>query len=175
MPVQDNFTYWSDIGEPYFGAEVTYGCFCSFGAHIVFMGNSEHNTRHISTYPFGEKGFPNCGTAEHALDTKKTIVGNDVWIGNYCLIMGGVTIGDGAVIGAGSTVTKDVEPYSVTAGNPAVFKKHRFGLETRDKLMRLRWWYWKIEHIKAVAPILMSNDFDKLFKYATENNLWDNK
>lgn len=56
----------------------------------------------------------------------KTIhVGRDVWIGADSIILGGVKIGDGAIVGAGSVVTKDVEPYTVVAGNPAVVIKKR--------------------------------------------------
>lgn len=47
------------------------------------------------------------------------VIGNDVWIGSRVIILSGVHIGDGSVIGAGSIVTKDVEPYSIVAGNPA--------------------------------------------------------
>lgn len=54
---------------------------------------------------------------------KPIVVENDVWIGARCIIMGGVTIGQGSIVGAGSVVTKDVPPYSLVAGNPAVFKK----------------------------------------------------
>ena len=56
---------------------------------------------------------------------KPVKIGNDVWIGANAVILPGVTIGDGAVIGAGSIVTKDVEPHSIVAGNPAMKIKER--------------------------------------------------
>ena len=46
-------------------------------------------------------------------------IGNDVWIGARCIFLPGVNVGDGSVIGTGSVVTHDVEPYSIVAGNPA--------------------------------------------------------
>ena len=62
---------------------------------------------------------------DQGVTTKKVIIGNDVWIGARVIILPGVTIGDGCVIGAGSIVTKNIPPYSVAAGNPAIVKKTR--------------------------------------------------
>lgn len=56
---------------------------------------------------------------------KPIIIGDDIWIGARCIILGGVTVGNGAVIGAGSVVTKDVQPYAVVAGNPAKMIRDR--------------------------------------------------
>ncbi len=67
-------------------------------------------------------------------------IGNDVWIGNSVLIMGGVKIADGSVIGAGSVVTKDTEPYSISAGVPARVLRYRFDPDTINKLTSVRWW-----------------------------------
>jgi len=56
---------------------------------------------------------------------KPVVIGRDVWIGSHSVILPGVTIGDGAVIGAGSVVTKDIEAFSVAVGNPAKIIKRR--------------------------------------------------
>ncbi len=58
-----------------------------------------------------------------------TKIGSDVWIGYGAIIMGGVTIHDGAIIAAGSVVTKDVEPYTIYGGNPARKLRDRFDNE----------------------------------------------
>lgn len=63
------------------------------------------------------------------------------------LIKGGVTIGNGAVIGARSVVTKDVPPYAVVAGVPAKVIKYRFEQEKIDLLQQLQWWDWDIDRI----------------------------
>jgi acetyltransferase-like isoleucine patch superfamily enzyme len=68
-------------------------------------------------------------------------IGNDVWIGQNAIILPSVArIGDGAVIGAGAVVTKDVEPYSIVVGNPARLLRYRFSQETIVKLQESRWW-----------------------------------
>ncbi|QFT08590.1 Putative acetyltransferase [Vibrio sp. THAF190c] len=53
------------------------------------------------------------------------VIENDVWLGASCIILTGVTIGEGAIIAAGSVVTKSVEPYSIVGGNPAKLIKKR--------------------------------------------------
>ena len=68
------------------------------------------------------------------------VIGNDVWIGYGVTVMNGVNIGDGAVIAAGSVVTKDVEPYSIVGGNPAKLIRPRFDDKVVEKLIKLRWW-----------------------------------
>lgn len=69
-------------------------------------------------------------------------IGNDVWIGCSVIVMPGVSIGDGAVVGAGAIVTKDVEPYAVVSGVPARLMRYRFDRETIDALESLSWWDW---------------------------------
>lgn len=64
---------------------------------------------------------------DQAWDTKrnKVVIGDDVWIGSHAQIMPGVTIGNGAIIAAGATVTKDVEPYAIMLGSPAKLFRYR--------------------------------------------------
>ena len=81
-------------------------------------------------------------------------MGNDVWIGQNATILPGVHIGDGAVIGANAVVAKDVPPYAVVVGNPAVIKKYRFDQETINLLLELKWWDKDIEVIKKLIPLL---------------------
>lgn len=84
-------------------------------------------------------------------DSLETIIGNDVWIGQSTLIKQGITIGDGAVIGMGSVVTRDVEPYSVVAGNPAKQIKKRFDDTTIAELLQVKWWDLSEEDIEKYA------------------------
>jgi serine acetyltransferase len=68
-----------------------------------------------------------------------------------------VHIGDGAIIGAFSVVTKNVEPYTIVAGNPAKVIRKRFDQDTIDELLRIKWWDWGIQKIKDNMPLLLSN------------------
>ena len=76
------------------------------------------------------------------------VVGNDVWIGYEAVILSGVTIGDGAIIGARAVVTKDVLPYTIVAGVPARPIRKRFDEETIARLEQLRWWDWPEDEIR---------------------------
>jgi acetyltransferase-like isoleucine patch superfamily enzyme len=75
-------------------------------------------------------------------DSLPIVIGNDVWIGKGVKILGGVTIGDGAIVGAWSVVAKDVEPFSVVVGNPARVVRMRFTPEQIEKLNKIKWWEW---------------------------------
>jgi acetyltransferase-like isoleucine patch superfamily enzyme len=68
------------------------------------------------------------------------VIGNDVWIARGAIVLRGVTIGDGAVIGAGAVVTRDVPPFTVVAGNPAVVIRERFSKDRVAQIMAMQWW-----------------------------------
>lgn len=86
------------------------------------------------------------------------VIGNDVWLGRECVIMPGVTIGDGAIVAAYSVVTKDVEPYSVVGGNPAHFIKKRFDDELISLLLQWQWWDLEGEKLFENLSILVNPD-----------------
>lgn len=96
-------------------------------------------------------------------------IGNDVWVASRAILVPGVNIGDGAVIGAGSVVTKDVEPYSLVAGAPAIHKKYRFSDHIRKQLLEIKWWNWTEEKIQRnkqffVTDLTKVNDLYRLVK-----------
>ena len=118
------------------------GAFCSVAANVSIGGGS-HAMEYVSTSPIFNEGGNVFGKNLAKLPYspyKKTKIGNDVWIGNRAIILQGVTVGNGAVIGAGSVVTKDVPPYAVVAGNPARLIRYRFDETTVEKLENSRWW-----------------------------------
>ena len=98
-----------------------------------------------------------------AWDNKGDIViGNDVWIGYEAVILAGVTVGDGAVIGARAVVTKDVPPYTIVGGVPAKQIRKRFPKETISGLLALKWWDWPKERIAQNISAIQSGRLDLL-------------
>jgi len=125
---------------------VTYiGKYCSIAPEVTFQSIG-HNTRQpsISGYFYKE----NFDTLLLGRPEKPIQIENDVWIGTRAIILSGVTIGNGAIIGAGAVVTKDVEPYSISVGNPAQHKKWRFPENIRKQLLEIKWWDWSMEKIR---------------------------
>jgi acetyltransferase-like isoleucine patch superfamily enzyme len=147
-------------------ANLTVGKFCSIakGCKVILGGN--HRGDWLSTYPFSQLFPDSPDIPDYQVSKGDVVIGNDVWIGSDVTILSGVTIGDGAIIGAGSVVTKDVEPYSVTCGNPAMFKKYRFSITTIHELLKLKWWDWPEDKIREAIPFLMSGDIEKLLSLA---------
>ena len=93
---------------------------------------------------------------------KQSIIGNDLWIGYGVTILGGVKIGNGAVIGASAVVAKDIPPYAIAVGNPARVVKYRFDEKTIRKLLAVKWWNWDLEKIADNFPLM--NDPEKFLE-----------
>ena len=98
-----------------------------------------------------------------AWDNKGDIViGNDVWIGYEAVIMAGVHIGDGAIIGTRTVVTKDVPPYTIVGGIPAKEIRKRFSPDITEQMQTLKWWDWPVDKIREFLPYLKDGRWDKL-------------
>jgi acetyltransferase-like isoleucine patch superfamily enzyme len=110
----------------YWGAEnekLTIGNYVSISSGVKFLLGGNHRYDTFSTYPFKVKVL---GHQKEAWSKGEIIVDDDVWIGMDAMILSGVTIGKGAVVAAGSIVTKDVPPFAIVGGNPAKLIKYRF-------------------------------------------------
>ena len=172
-----DFTYFSDDENPedferhithfydFYNDKLIIGKFCQIAKGVTFMMNgANHKMNAFSTYPFYI--FEGWGTEIPQINEFSlkgdTIIGNDVWIGEYSTILPGVKIGDGAIIGTRSVVASDVEPYTVVCGNPAKQIRKRFDKGTIDFLLNLKWWNWSVEKIKQNIDILSNADIKKL-------------
>jgi acetyltransferase-like isoleucine patch superfamily enzyme len=121
------------------------GMFCSVGQDAI-IGPNHHEMDLISTssaiYKFStpldfirDKRIADSYKIKSSHNCRKTRVGNDVWVGARAIILSGVTIGDGAVVGAGTIVTKDIPPYAIVAGNPAMIIRYRFSEQVIKKIL----------------------------------------
>ena len=87
-----------------------------------------------------------------------------LWIGQESLILSGVTIGNGAVIGARTTVVRDVAPYSITAGCPGTHRRYRVDESQIESLQQIAWWDWPMERIQQAFPLLLSDRVEEFIK-----------
>ncbi|MFT6066242.1 MAG: virginiamycin A acetyltransferase [Paraglaciecola sp.] len=147
------------------GDKLIIGKFCMIASGVKFiMNGANHLTDSLSAYPFAVFG----NGWENAMEGKKypnkgnIIIGNDVWIGYNATIMAGVKIGDGAIIATNSTVVKDVKPYTIVGGNPAMEIKKRFPKLTIEKLLELKWWDWDLEKITKNIQNLTDHKIENL-------------
>ena len=172
-----DYTYYDDFEDvanfeknvkyhfDFIGDKLIIGKFCMIASNPTFiMNGANHLTDAISTYPFAifGNGWEEAMKGKTYPQKGDIRIGNDVWIGYNVTIMSGVTIGDGAIIATNSTVTRDVAPYSIVGGNPAIEIKKRFSEEKIRQLLELQWWNWSLDKITANLPYLTGNDVDLL-------------
>lgn len=169
-----NFTY---IGKNCNITKADIGRYCSI-ANNVSIGQGEHDLARISTSSI----FYN--SSYEKLTQEDCVIGNDVWIGTDTVILRGVKIGDGAVIGANSVVTKDVPSFAIVVGSPAKIIRYRFDEETQEKVISSKWWDNELEGGKVnnrkVGKVMKASfliDFNlgnKIFDIADKNINRDN-
>ena len=168
--LEDYASYLAPYLFPLSKDSLIIGKFVQIAHGVRFITSSaNHKMSGFSTYPFNTFMMTPQTTSEDitamfedAQNRGDTVVGNDVWIGMNAMIMPGVKIGDGAIVGANSVVTKDVAPYTVVAGNPAKLIKKRFDEHTTTTLLNIKWWDWSIEKIEKNIDVITSNDLDAL-------------
>lgn len=140
------------------GATLKIGKFCSIAGGVTIYIGAEHRSEWVTNYTFNQ--FPVFAKGGMTKTKGDVIIGNDVWLGDNALILSGVTIGDGAVVGARAVVTKNVKPYEIVAGNPAKHIRFRFSEEQISELMKIRWWDWDISKIEQNFDLILSENID---------------
>lgn len=118
------------------------GKFCSIASYCA-IGGGDHPIDWVSTSPLFYSGKSSLGinlSHKEFCGNSKVVIKNDVWIGENCFINSGVSIGNGAIIGAHSVVTKDIPDYAIAVGSPARVIKYRFNNDIIEKLNEIKWW-----------------------------------
>lgn len=136
------------------------GNFCSIGQGVKLGGLGRHPL-HVSTHPAffqasqGPSGF-------HVIpgfrDFEPVVIGHDVWIGDRVMVLGGVTVGTGAILAAGAVVVRDVEPYTIVGGVPAKVIGRRLTEELVGPMLKSEWWGWHSSRLHQFAPLIASAD-----------------
>lgn len=129
------------------------------------MNGANHRMNSVTTYPFNimGNGWEISTPSLCDLPIKgDTVIGNDVWFGQNVTVMPGIHIGDGCIIGANTTVAKDIPPYSVAAGNPCRVIRKRFDDKMIEFLLKLKWWDCSPEKIFKNLDVLCSHDIEKI-------------
>ncbi len=151
-------------------SEVTIGNFVSIGPGVVIIPSMGHipkkgyEHKRVSTFPIStlDKNF---WKPEYTLPSKGDFVkiGSDVWIGACSIILPAVTIGDGAIIGAGAVVTHDVPAFGVVAGVPAKLIRFRYSENQIKSLLSIHWWNWSDDKIVKNIDFFY-DDIDKFIE-----------
>lgn len=141
-----------------YGDKLVIGKYCAIAHDVKFiMNGGNHRMDSFSSFPFEMfDSFKKGLSLKTPKEKGDTIVGHDVWIGLGATIMPGITIGNGAIIGAMSVVTRDVEPYSIVAGNPAKQIKKRFSTSEITALQMVKWWDKTHEELLKLIPELLN-------------------
>lgn len=141
------YSYGGCFDETRIAALTNIGRYCCF-AEGVCVFNRNHPIRFKSMHPF----FYNSAMGyvqKEMIDRHKVFIGNDVWIGRNAIILPSVRkIGDGAVVGAGAVVTRDIPDFAIVAGNPAEIIRYRFSVEVQRKIKKSQWWNKDIEELQ---------------------------
>ena len=149
----------------------TIGKFVNIASHVRINATNHPSwraTQHHFTYRAGDY-FEDAAHEEGFFDWRRehqVTIGHDVWIGHGSIILPNVSIGNGAIVGAGAVVTKDVKAYTVVGGSPAKTIKRRFSREIGERLDRLAWWNWSHDALRnALEDFRKFDVVDFLKKY----------
>lgn len=149
-----DFSYFERHAEAIY---TTIGKFCSIAANSRINALEhpiERVTQHKLSYRPNEYfRWLGVDAAFRARRQAKAVsIGNDVWIGHGAVIMPGISIGNGAIVGANAVVTRDVPAYAIVAGVPAKPLRRRFPPEIAARIESLAWWDWPPEKLAKAVP-----------------------
>lgn len=135
-------------------ANATVGKFSNIAAYVR-IGATDHPMDKASLHHFHYRSADYFDDATHDeawfahRRSRRAVIGHDTWLGHGAQVRPEVTIGHGAVVAGGAIVTKDVAPYMIVAGIPAVPLRARYAPGIADRMMALAWWDWPHEALRA--------------------------
>lgn len=136
---------------------ITIGKYCQLGVDVAIHATN-HPVSYMSTY-INQNLFQ--GELKELKEEHKIRIGNDVWIGHGVIILGNVTIGNGAILAAGSVVTKDVEPYTIVGGVPAKELRKRYTDTIIIEIEALKWWDKSEQELEKIKPLFFKDFTNK--------------
>lgn len=143
--VNDSDIIYTDVGK-----------FCSIAAHTrINPGNHPLERVALSHFTYRSSAYDMGPDDAAFFDWRRSfrcVMGNDVWIGHGAVVLPGVKLGNGAAVGAGAIVTKDVPPFAIVVGNPGKVLRYRFAPEIIAALERIAWWDWSHEQLRVGLP-----------------------
>jgi chloramphenicol O-acetyltransferase type B len=142
------------------------GRYCSVAGGVEILLGGNHRPDWVTTYPFNAIRPQAVHIPGHPATRGDVVIGNDVWLGQACTVISGVTIGDGAVVATRAVVAKDVPAYGIAVGNPARVVRHRFPPEQVEALLQIRWWDWPDDLVEASYEKLLSPNIEDFIAYA---------
>jgi acetyltransferase-like isoleucine patch superfamily enzyme len=152
--------WWGEDASLYIGR------YCSIARGVSILLGGNHRSDWVTTYPFSVLDAEASNLTGHPASNGDVRIGNDVWLGDSCRVMSGVTIGNGACIAASAVVTRNVPPFAIAGGVPARVIRSRFRPDQVEALQEIRWWDWDPDKIRAHYPLLLSGDVDKFIRVA---------
>ena len=133
------------------------GKYCSF-AKDVYIYNANHPLQYITTHPFAYNPSVKF-VSEEKISRSKLVIGNDVWVGQNAIILSKcLSIGDGAVIGAGAVITEDIPDYAIVAGVPGRIIGYRFSKEEIESIKKSEWWNRDLDNIRSEILIYQDKE-----------------
>lgn len=153
---------------------VIIGSYCSINDEARIMGGQRtHRLDRVTTFPLSMMFNDPSIVKSDRVYKRLTTIGSDVWIGCRAVILPGIQVGDGAVVGAGAVVTRDVPPYAIVGGNPATVIRYRYSPEIINTLLKLKWWEWSHEKILARRHLFEAG-IEEFLLHASRLELFDN-
>ncbi len=132
---------------------IAIGKYCQLGVDVALHATN-HPISYMTTY-INQNLFQ--GDLKQLKEENTITIGHDVWIGHGVIIVGNVTIGNGAILAAGSVITKDVAPYTIVAGVPAKEVRKRFSETIIQEIETLQWWDKSEQELEKIKPLFFKD------------------